>query len=70
VVLDPAGRVYVHRRSEAKDVYPGYYDVIAGGVNDVGESYNACAVREIHAELNVSASTRSRCSSAGAGRFR
>lgn len=55
VVLDPAGRVYVHRRSEAKDVYPGYYDVIAGGVNDVGESYEACAAREIREELGITA---------------
>jgi hypothetical protein len=29
---DPAGRLYVHRRTEDKDVYPGMYDMTAGGV--------------------------------------
>lgn len=55
VVLDPARRVYVHRRTETKDVYPGYYDVIAGGVNSVGESYDVCAAREVLEELGVAA---------------
>jgi 8-oxo-dGTP pyrophosphatase MutT (NUDIX family) len=55
VVLDPAGRVYVHRRTDSKDVYPGFYDVIAGGVNGVGESYEVCAAREIEEELGITA---------------
>ena len=29
---DPAGRLYVHRRTDDKDVYPGMYDMTAGGV--------------------------------------
>jgi len=29
---DPAGRIYVHRRTDDKDVYPGMYDMTAGGV--------------------------------------
>jgi hypothetical protein len=28
---DPAGRLYVHRRTDDKDVYPGMYDMTAGG---------------------------------------
>jgi 8-oxo-dGTP pyrophosphatase MutT (NUDIX family) len=55
VVLDPSRRVYVHRRTETKDVYPGFYDVIAGGVNSVGETYEACAARELEEELGVTA---------------
>jgi 8-oxo-dGTP pyrophosphatase MutT (NUDIX family) len=55
VVLDPDGRVYVHRRADSKDVYPGFYDVVAGGVNGVGESYEVCAAREVHEELGVTA---------------
>jgi 8-oxo-dGTP pyrophosphatase MutT (NUDIX family) len=55
VVLDPLGRVYVHRRTESKDVYPGFYDVIAGGVNGVGESYERCAAREVEEELGITA---------------
>lgn len=55
VVLDPKGRVYVHRRTETKDVYPGFYDVTAGGVNGVEESYDVAAAREVFEELGVSA---------------
>jgi len=54
-VLNPAGELYVHRRTDTKDVYPGFYDVGAGGVNAAGESYEACARRELGEELGVSA---------------
>ncbi|MGH2635460.1 MAG: GNAT family N-acetyltransferase [Actinomycetota bacterium] len=53
LVLDPQGRLYVHRRSETKDVYPGSFDVCAGGVNAAGESYDDCARRELEEELGV-----------------
>lgn len=55
VVFDPHGRVYVHKRTDTKDVYPGHYDVIAGGVNSVGESYDVCAARELEEELGITA---------------
>jgi 8-oxo-dGTP pyrophosphatase MutT (NUDIX family) len=55
IVLDPSGRVYVHRRTDTKDVYPGMYDVTAGGVNAPGESYDDAAAREIEEELGVTA---------------
>jgi 8-oxo-dGTP pyrophosphatase MutT (NUDIX family) len=54
-VLNPEGDLYVHRRTDTKDVYPGFYDVCAGGVNGAGESYEACAARELQEELGVSA---------------
>lgn len=54
-VLDPDGRVYVHRRTETKDVYPGYFDVCAGGVNAAGEDYDGCARRELGEELAIAA---------------
>jgi 8-oxo-dGTP pyrophosphatase MutT (NUDIX family) len=54
-VLNPAGELYVHRRTDTKDVYPGFYDVGAGGVNAAGESYDACARRELEEELGVTA---------------
>jgi 8-oxo-dGTP pyrophosphatase MutT (NUDIX family) len=54
-VLDPSGRLYVHRRTETKDVYPGYHDVVAGGVNGVGETYDASAARELREELGITA---------------
>jgi hypothetical protein len=33
---DGAGRLYVHRRTDDKDVYPGMYDMTAGGVLAAG----------------------------------
>jgi 8-oxo-dGTP pyrophosphatase MutT (NUDIX family) len=55
VVLDPAGRAYVHRRTTTKDIYPGFLDVMAGGVNGVGETYEVGAARELEEELGVTA---------------
>ena len=54
-VLNAAGELYVHRRTDTKDVYPGYLDVCAGGVNGAGESYEECARRELEEELGVPA---------------
>jgi 8-oxo-dGTP pyrophosphatase MutT (NUDIX family) len=47
------GRFLVHRRTDAKDVYPGAYDVFAGGVLASGETYDACAARELEEELGI-----------------
>lgn len=54
-VLNPTGELYVHKRTDTKDVYPGFYDVVAGGVNASGESFDDCAARELEEELGVSA---------------
>jgi isopentenyldiphosphate isomerase len=53
VVRDPAGRVYVHRRTGTKDVFPGLLDCAAGGVVLAGEDAGAGAVRELDEELGV-----------------
>ena len=53
MVLNGAGELYVHRRTESKDVNPGFYDVSAGGVNAAGETYDTCAAREVAEELGV-----------------
>ena len=47
------GRVLVHRRTETKDVYPGAYDMFAGGVLASGESYDDGARRELEEELGI-----------------
>jgi len=54
LLLDPAGRVYVHRRTEDKDVYPGAHDCWAGGCVLAGEGPGDAAVRELAEELGVS----------------
>jgi isopentenyldiphosphate isomerase len=51
--LDSAGRLYVHRRTDDKDVYPGMYDTAAGGVLAAGETYLEAARRELAEELGV-----------------
>ena len=52
-VLDRQGRVLVQRRTALKDVYPGYYDLAAGGVVAARESYEECAEREAAEELGI-----------------
>ena len=37
LVRNSRGQVYLHRRTDTKDVYPGLYDVWAGGCVDAGE---------------------------------
>ncbi|MCU1536740.1 MAG: hydrolase [Humibacillus sp.] len=53
VVRDPSGRIYLHRRTPTKDVYPGLLDFAAGGVVLAGEDPAAGAVRETAEELGV-----------------
>ncbi|WP_256792664.1 phosphotransferase [Terrabacter sp. Ter38] len=53
VVRDSLGRVYLHRRTTTKDVYPGLLDLAAGGVVLAGEDPAVGAVREVDEELGV-----------------
>lgn len=53
VVRDRLGRIYVHRRADTKDVYPGLYDCTAGGVIGAGEDPDEAARRELEEELGV-----------------
>lgn len=53
VVRNPAGDIYVHRRTPTKDVYPGRYDFAAGGVVAAGEDPFDAVVRELEEELGI-----------------
>jgi len=53
IVRDPYGRIYVHRRTPTKDVYPAHWDFTAGGVVLAGEDPLAGARRELEEELGV-----------------
>ena len=52
-VLGSDGRLLVHRRAATKDVWPGLWDIAAGGVVAAGESYDDAARRELAEELGV-----------------
>lgn len=51
---DAAGRLFVHRRTPTKLVFPSLYDMFVGGVVGAGESYDEGALREAEEELGVS----------------
>lgn len=55
VVNASDGRLLVHRRSDAKDLWPGRWDVAVGGVVGAGESWDAAARRELAEEIGVDA---------------
>jgi 8-oxo-dGTP pyrophosphatase MutT (NUDIX family) len=51
---DAEGRLFVHRRTPTKLVFPSLYDMFVGGVVGAGESYDEAALREAEEELGVS----------------
>lgn len=53
LVFNSRGELFVQKRTMSKDIYPGYYDVAAGGVVLAGESYDESAERELAEELGI-----------------
>jgi 8-oxo-dGTP pyrophosphatase MutT (NUDIX family) len=53
LLRDPAGRVYVHRRTDTKDVFPGMHDCFAAGGVQAGEEPAEAARRELAEELGA-----------------
>ncbi|MGV9455750.1 NUDIX hydrolase [Streptomyces sp. NPDC003635] len=51
---DTQGRLFVHRRTPTKLVFPSLYDMFVGGVVGAGERYDVAALREAEEELGVS----------------
>ncbi|MEJ2236291.1 MAG: NUDIX domain-containing protein, partial [Syntrophobacterales bacterium] len=47
LVFNSRGELFLQKRTQTKDVFPGYYDVAAGGVVLAGESYEGGAGREL-----------------------
>jgi isopentenyldiphosphate isomerase len=52
-VVNSSGDIYVHRRTETKDVYPGMYDMVVGGVLAADESWDEGAARELAEETGI-----------------
>lgn len=54
LIFNKAGALFLQKRSMAKDCFPGTWDTSAAGHLAPGESYDACALREVEEELGVS----------------
>jgi len=55
LVFNARKELFVQKRTQTKDIYPGYFDIAAGGVVLAGESYENSASRELFEELGVEA---------------
>jgi 8-oxo-dGTP pyrophosphatase MutT (NUDIX family) len=52
-VCSTIGELLIHQRSAAKDIWPGRWDLGAGGVVGAGEDYLQAALRELAEEVGV-----------------
>ena len=52
-VFSSRGELLVQERTRTKDIYPGWYDLAAGGVLVAGETYGESAYREAEEELGL-----------------
>ena len=53
LVRNSHGELFIQKRTSTKDVFPGYWDIAAGGVVQARESYEDSARRELLEELGV-----------------
>lgn len=53
LIFNAQGQVFLQKRSQSKDTFPGAWDSSASGHLDSGETYDACAVREVSEELGI-----------------
>lgn len=53
LLRDTTGRIYVHRRTGTKDVFPGMHDCIVAGCMLADETPRPAAERELAEELGV-----------------
>ncbi len=53
LVFNRCGELFLQKRSMLKDCSPGLWDSSSSGHLNVGEDYDACAVREAYEELGL-----------------
>jgi isopentenyldiphosphate isomerase len=52
-VFNARGEIFLQKRSLKKDMSPGKWDSSSSGHLDTGETYDACAVREVREEIGL-----------------
>jgi len=52
-LVDGDGRLYVQKRADAKETFPGAHDSSAAGHVNAGEDYHDCVAREVEEELGL-----------------
>jgi isopentenyldiphosphate isomerase len=55
LVFNTLGELFIHLRTDTKDVYPSHWDVAIGGVLAAGEGFVQGVKREIREELGIDA---------------
>ena len=53
LVFNARGEIFLQKRSLKKDMSPGKWDSSSSGHLDTGETYDACAVREVREEIGL-----------------
>jgi isopentenyldiphosphate isomerase len=53
LVFNSRDQIFVQQRTTTKDIYPGYYDAVCGGVVQEDETYAMSAARELAEELGI-----------------
>jgi 8-oxo-dGTP pyrophosphatase MutT (NUDIX family) len=56
-VVSSEGKLLIHRRSDSKDIWPGWWDIAVGGVVTAGETYDSAMVRELAEEAGIDDAT-------------
>jgi len=54
-LFNSEGELFLQKRAQAKDEFPGYYDSSAAGHVNPGENYHEAAARELKEELGIEA---------------
>lgn len=52
-IYNQRGDIFLQKRSQTKDTFPGAWDSSAAGHLNCGEDYDTCALREVEEELGV-----------------
>ena len=53
LVFNSSGEIFITKRAESKETFPGLYEIGQGGVVTHGETYEDSAKREIKEEVGV-----------------